>query len=96
MTHPLIELASSQVFRLAVARENGDDDAARQARAIILDSAAAVDHPGFLEMVAGEIAVTLLQDSRIENFEYAQLMARTAIRNMLPELMPSFVEGGRA
>jgi hypothetical protein len=96
MSANLIELASRQVFRLAVARENGDDSGERQARAIILDTAAAVDHPAFCELVAGEIALVLLGDPRIENFEYAQLMARTAIRNMLPELAPSFVEGGRA
>jgi hypothetical protein len=92
----LIAIASRQVFRLAVARESGDDSGERQARAIILDTAAAVDSAGFLEMVAGEVAITLLQDSRIENFEYAQLMVRRAIAAMLPELMPSFVEGGRA
>jgi hypothetical protein len=92
--HPLIELASRQVFALAVARESGDDTGERKARAIILDSAAAVDHAAFPEMLAGTIALVLLQDSRIEDFEMAQLMARRAIANMLPELAPSFVEGG--
>jgi hypothetical protein len=91
----LIDLAARQVFRLAVARENGDDNAERQARAIILDTAAAVDHAAFPELVAGTIALVLLGDSRIENFEMAQLMARRAIANMLPELLaPPVVEGG--
>ena len=93
----LIELASRQVFRLAVARENGDDAVERQARAIILDSAAAVDHAAFGELVAGEVALVLLEDSRITDFATAQLMARRAIANMLPELLvPTVVEGGRA